>query len=186
MFDFGSGKANLCVKTEDCNNGTELVQVSSGNWIFKGLYSNKIWNEEHSELGLAYAYAGTDNPGGAKQGTFGKIASGASAKPFQAYLLKKNSDVKLDPAVCCASMNCSNGHPAALSKSAFEMSGIPETIDVEFIDEDENGEYTTSVGRMNTRTGEFEMLHDYDLKGRKLNGASQARGAYYGKKVLKK
>jgi len=63
---------------------------------------------------------------------------------------------------------------------------LPESIDVLFIDEDENGEQTTFMARMNTRTGEFKMLRNYDLKGRKLNGAPKARGAYYGKRVLNK
>jgi hypothetical protein len=41
-------------------------------------------------------------------------------------------------------------------------------------------------GTLNTVTGEFRMERDYDLKGRKLNSTSTARGAYYGKmKVVK-
>jgi hypothetical protein len=38
-------------------------------------------------------------------------------------------------------------------------------------------------------TGEFKMNYDrgkFDLKGRRVNGSNNARGAYYGKKVLKK
>jgi len=30
------------------------------------------------------------------------------------------------------------------------------------------------------------MKHTYDLKGRRVNGTNNARGAYYGKKVLMK
>ena len=51
---------------------------------------------------------------------------------------------------------------------------------------DNNEEHRTVIGTLNTRTGEFKMLRDYDLKGRKVNGVNRARGAYYGKKVLKK
>ena len=91
---------------------------------------------------------------------------------------KKDASVQL---VC----STSNGRPAARGESAT-FAAIPETIDVDFIENGENGERTTFVGRLNTRTGEFLMNRDYDLKGRKVNNASKAHGAYYGKKVLKK
>ena len=65
------------------------------------------------------------------------------------------------------------------------MPDLPESLDVVIAStEGENG--TTSIGRINVRTGEFIMNRNYDIKGRKLNGAPKARGAYYGKKVLKK
>ena len=73
----------------------------------------------------------------------------------------------------------------------YSVNFVPEeTIDVEFVKAsiDGSGEGTTVVakGRWNTRTGEFKMLRTYDVKGRKLNGTPKTRGAYYGKKVLKK
>ena len=61
---------------------------------------------------------------------------------------------------------------------------LPDEIDV--LEEDEDGEHTTLIGRINTRTGEFKMLRDHDLKGRKLYGKPAAHKAYYGKKVLNK
>lgn len=54
--------------------------------------------------------------------------------------------------------------------------------------EGDNNE-TTVIGKFNTRTGEMRMnsmKHTYDLKGRRVNGTNNARGAYYGKKVLMK
>ena len=177
--------------TFDLNGGTASVGTVSdprtttngGNWHFIGTYSFKEWKTPADGLGLAYAFAGSDNPSGAAAGEFGKLAIDLaepnkypSAKPFRAYLQKDNENVKLV---------CSNGRPAAPGETAI-VSGIPETIDVIFIDEDENGEHTTFMARMNTRTGEFQMKRNYDLKGRKINNAPKARGAYYGKKVLKK
>jgi hypothetical protein len=56
--------------------------------------------------------------------------------------------------------------------------------------DDEDAEHTTVIGQFNTRTGEIKMIYDrgkFDLKGRRVNSEKQnARGAYYGKKVLKK
>ncbi len=163
----------------------DLTQiVSEGNWKFVGTYAFKEWNSGNEELGLAYGFAGT-NENQITKGKFGKIALDAtdpakipSANPLRAYLRKASSNVQL---VC----STSNGHPAARGESAT-FAGIPETIDVDFIENGENGEHTTFVGRLNTRTGEFQMNRDYDLKGRKVNNAPKAHGAYYGKKVLKK
>ena len=166
--------------TENIN----TAKVSNENWWFVGTYAYKVWNSESDELGLAYGFAGT-NEGQITKGKFGKIALDAtdpakipSANPLRAYLRKASSNVQL---VC----STSNGHPAARGESAT-FAGIPETIDVDFIENGENGEHTTFVGRLNTRTGEFQMNRDYDLKGRKVNNAPKAHGAYYGKKVLKK
>lgn len=164
--------------------GNLTQTVSEGNWKFVGTYAFKEWNSGNEELGLAYGFAGT-NESQITKGKFGKIALDAtdpakipSANPLRAYLRKASSNVQL---VC----STSNGHPAARGESAT-FAGIPETIDVDFIENGENGEHTTFVGRLNTRTGEFQMNRDYDLKGRKVNNAPKAHGAYYGKKVLKK
>ena len=79
------------------------------------------------------------------------------------------------------------GRAVASPVASFGLENLPETIDAEFVRETANGEKTTFVGRMNTRTGEFKMLRDYDLKGRNVgNKANRSRGAYYGKKVIKK
>ena len=67
---------------------------------------------------------------------------------------------------------------------------LPEFMSVIIdVDGDGDGKETTVIGQFNTRTGEFKMNYDrgtFDLKGRRVNSANKARGAYYGKKVLKK
>ena len=81
------------------------------------------------------------------------------------------------------------GRPIASGESVgtrYSVEMLPDMIDVDFIDTADNGEHTTFAGRLNTRTGEFKMLRNYDLKGRKLNGIRKAHRAYYGRKVLKK
>ena len=169
IFDLNGSKATFNT------NDIKTTSVSEGNWLFRGTYSYKVWNSAADGIGLDYAFAGRNESQVAK-GKFGKVGEGSSATPLRAYLSKKDASVAL---------KCSNGRPAAWGESVI-ISEIPETIDVELIDEDENGEHTTFVGCMNTRTGEVQMKRDYDLKGRKLNGAPTARGAYYGKKVIKK
>ena len=156
------------------------MKVSDGDWLFVGTYSYKTWAASDGELGLAYAFAATDNEGGAKKGKFGKIAAGASANPLRAYLRKKDASVQLPP---------QQNSPAAPG-TYYSVSFVPEgAIEVEFVKAsvDGSGEGTTvAKGLWNVRTGEFKMLRTYDIKGRKLNGTSKTRGAYYGKKVLKK
>lgn len=173
-------------KAEFLTQADITTTTSDQKWHFIGTYSFKKWDEENEDvgLGLVYGFAGS-NEDQIVKGKFGKVAFDASdpakvpyANPLRAYLRKHDETVQLSCPV-------SNGRPLAKGEAAI-VSEIPETIDVEFIDEDENGEHTTFVGRMNTRTGEFQVKRDYDLKGRKLNGAPTARGAYYGKKVIKK
>ncbi|MBR5693871.1 MAG: hypothetical protein IKX42_09270 [Fibrobacter sp.] len=160
-------------------NEIDTVKVSNDNWLFVGMYSSKTWAAGDEELGLAYAFAASDNEGGAKKGKFGRIKAGASANPLRAYLRKKDASVKLSAV---------SNRPPALGEDRYSVSFMPEEIDVEFVKASANGSAveTMAVGRMNTRTGEFKMLRNYDLKGRRLNSAPKARGAYYGKKVLKK
>ena len=174
---------SVCGLDKDC------VLDEKGNitddWFFTGTYAYKVWNgadeengiEQHPELGLAYAFAATDNPGGAAKGKFGRIVAGAHANPMRCYLRKRDANVKLVKAQQVA---------AASYVARYSVNYVPETIDVEFVKDDAKGGRTVLHGRMNTVTGEFKMLRDFDLKGRKVNSANKARGAYYGKKVLKK
>ena len=64
---------------------------------------------------------------------------------------------------------------------------LPDYMDVVVVKRGATGEESkTVIGGLNTRTGEFKMLQNYDLKGRKLNGKPTARGVYYGKKKVVK
>ena len=147
-----------------------VATIDGCDWEFRGTLAYKKWEEGDPELGRVYGFAGQAKDG-IKIGQFVKAAAGAYIYPFRAYLIKKAP----------ASAVKSN---YAGAKSMTSMS-LPNEIDI-VVDEDENGEQTTTIGRFNTRTGEFKMLPEYDLKGRKLNGRPKARGAYYGNKVIKK
>lgn len=178
-FDLGGETATFATTTNPITNPT--TTVSDGKWSFIGVYSFKEWKENDEDLGLAYAFAGS-NENNIKQGKFGKIAIAEDAattgypyaNPFRAYLKKRDSDVRLQCPQAVLGQN----------SAQYSLGHNSETIDVQFIDEDENGEKTTFMARMNTRTGEFTMLPNYDAKGRKI-AAPKVRGAYYGKKVLK-
>ena len=175
-----TGEINKVCAFEDACTLDGEGQVEN-DWFFTGTYAYKVWDTDNGELGLAYAFAATDNPGGAAKGRFGKIASGAYANPLRAYLRKRDASVQL----VAAARGLVAGNKSFATKNSLEYS--PETIDVEFVKASIDGnEETTFVGRLNTRTGEFKMLRNYDLKGRMLNGKPKARGAYYGKRVINK
>lgn len=176
-LQFNLNGGNASVQTTEIQN----VDGENGKWYFTGTYAYKVWNEnnEDDELGRAYAFAGSNNEGGATKGQFGKVTAGAWASPMRAYLCKK--DASLTPAMM--------GRPVAPGESAearYSVEMLPDMIDVDFVDSSDNGEHTTFAGRLNTRTGEFKMMRNYDLKGRKLNEKPRSRGAYYGKRILKK
>ena len=195
QFDLKGQKASVST------NYKHTTRVADGNWLFVGVYTYKVWEEGDEEIGLAYGFAGAKSAGGAAEGEFGKLAIDYSgdtpqypyAYPLRAYLRKRDESVRLfgnvQDAQVAEAAQAAKGRPVAPGESVvarYSAKFIPESIDVQFEDEDENGEHTTFVARLNTRTGEFKMLRNYDLKGRKLNGAPRARGAYYGKKVLNK
>ncbi|WP_173474076.1 hypothetical protein [Fibrobacter succinogenes] len=178
-FDLGGETATFATTTNLVTNPT--TTVSDGKWSFIGVYSFKEWKENDEDLGLAYAFAGS-NENNIKQGKFGKIAIAEDAEttgypfanPFRAYLKKRDSNVKLQCPQAVLGRN----------SAQYSIGHTSESIDVLFENETENGEKTTFMARMNTRTGEFTMLPNYDAKGRKI-AAPKVRGAYYGKKVLK-
>ena len=184
-FNLNGNKAT--VRTGKVNNVCGLSSCTldknkqiTNDWFFTGTYAYKQWNTGDEELGLAYAFAASDNPDGAAKGKFGKIKAGAFANATRCYLRKRDANVKLQQ------QNQAQQVAASPYVARYSINNLPETIDVEFVKDDEKGGRTVLRGRMNTVTGEFKMLRDYDLKGRKVNGVNKARGAYYGKKVLKK
>ena len=154
---------------------------ADGSWYFTGTYEFIHWsNPNYIKAvgdGLIYGFAGSNEKGIAK-GQFGRVDYSAEINPLRCYLRKKSSDVKLQSLAKSAS--------PVLKAAPYSISLLPETIDVKFVDKDENGEHTTAIGRMDPRTGKIRLLHTdrtYDLKGRRVNDVKRAaKGAYYGKK----
>ena len=156
----------------------------TGKWYFKGLYSYRVWRDtdkgEDNEIGLAYGFAGSNEDGVAK-GEFGRIVDGAYAVPMRSYLRKKDASVRLNCAATARAWGAGANNAGIANANA-------NVITVNFVEDDENGEErTTAVGHLNSVTGEFKIDRWYDLKGRRVNNVNRAvKGAYYGKKVLKK
>ena len=152
------------------------TDVRKDNWVFRGTLNYKKWDKDvDDELtackgkSCAYGYAAS----GTYQGQFVRIGNGAYIFPFRAYLVyEEPKATKLAPA-----------NASYVLRPTVD---IPDEL--ELVLEGKDGQ-TTSIGRFDTRTGEIHinsMKHTYDLKGRHVNGTNNARGAYYGKKVLMK
>ncbi|MCQ2064066.1 MAG: hypothetical protein MJY99_12105 [Fibrobacter sp.] len=144
------------------------------NWEFRGTYTYKKWGEGDSQIGHVYGFA-ANSKDKVQAGQFVKVKAGAFIKPLRAYLYydKKSSSGTKRPAA-----NGVNG------MAAIEDDDLPSTIDVVF--KDENGE-TTSIGRMNTVTGEISAATGwFDMKGRRLSKKPTQKGTYFnnGKKVV--
>ena len=189
ILNEGESKLKFDMHGKQATVQTDVIADSvdeTGKWYFKGLYSYRVWRDsdegEDNEIGLAYGFAGSNEDGVAK-GEFGRIVDGAYAVPMRSYLRKANASVRL---------NCSASAPAKVKGlapyKANYASAETGVINVRFVENDENGvEKTTAVGRMNAATGEIQIDRWYDLKGRRVNNVKRAaKGAYYGKKVLKK
>ena len=148
---------------------TQDSVVKKGDWEFRGTFQKTVWDSEHPDLGRVYGYSAeaTDK---VSIGQFVKAAAGAWIRPLRAYLIYNPE--------------------SALHKSAGSALGaaepLPDYMNVVVVSRDANGqEHKKVIGGINTRTGEFKMQQNYDLKGRKLmNDQQKARGAYYGKKEI--
>lgn len=165
QFEF-SGTATL--RTEKI----EMTWSSDGNWYFTGAYVYRPWVENDEVLGLAYAFAGS-NEDEVATGDFGRMGEGSYIVPMRAYLSKANSSIMLDPSRF--------GRPLTLSE--MSSTELPENIDVKFMDEDDK---VMAIGRMNTVTGEFKIDRWYDLKGRRTNNKPTTKGAFFNKRVIVK
>jgi hypothetical protein len=163
--------------------------VRYGDWEFVGVYQYKKWAEDDAELqkGRAvYGFVGTASDG-FEVGDFVRGMAGATIKPMRAYL-RYNPLPKMQSAPGLTKVARYN---VADWNSASVTSELPETITVVRGGDEENGdEHTTVIADFNTRSGKFALPRSanrvFDLKGRAYGkDARKARGAYYGKKVLK-
>lgn len=153
-----------------------VTEVSHSGWTFKAPLQKKEFTEEDTKNGTIWGFAAKAKKG-ASIGKFVRFGSGAYVQPFRAYMESSS------PLLVSASPNAQF---VARPTAGVETASI-ESIDVVIVSRGDDGEkHTTTIGKFNTRTGEFQMLLDYDLKGRKTNITNRAQGAYYGKKVLKK
>ena len=163
---------------------TAEAETDKDGWIFRGTWEYKKWAEGDPELGYAYGFAANSSKeNNIEVGDFVKVGVGAWIRPMRAYLVKSEIPPK-------AQGVRANG--AYVMRPSVVQEELPELMSVIIGgEEDSNEEQTTVIGHFNTRTGEFKMnrsagARTFDLKGRYVGDkANRARGAYYGKKVLK-
>ena len=163
---------------------TAKAETDKDGWIFRGTWEYKKWAEGNPELGYAYGFAASASDDDKIQvGDFVRVGVGAWIRPMRAYLVKKEIPPK-------AQGVRANG--AYVMRPSIVQEELPELMSVIIGgDEDSSEEQTTVIGHFNTRTGEFKMnrsagARTFDLKGRYVGDkANRARGAYYGKRVLK-
>ena len=138
-------------------------------WVFRGVFEKHTWKEAPANT-YGYAASGKDEKGNDLAGKFVKVGAGAYIYPFRGVLTYAEP-LKAAP---------------ANSSYALRPNVLPDEMNI--VVEGDNNE-TTVIGRFNTRTGEMKFInnlkHTYDLKGRRVNGVNNARGAYYGKKVMR-
>lgn len=141
-------------------------------WSFIGV-SNKYQAAENggnSEYGWDYCYAAqTQEEGSIRKGQFTITAGWVD--PMHAYLHRNPVQV-------------AGNSLAKRSASSYNYDAVIESLDVEF--GDENG--TMAIGHLNSATGIITINRWVDLKGRKINGKTTAKGAYFNnhKKVIVK
>ncbi|MBP5768029.1 MAG: InlB B-repeat-containing protein [Fibrobacter sp.] len=170
---------------------TAPADVSIDDWTFRGTWQYKKWGHSCSTEGQncdretdnAYGFAASSSDDDKiNVGDFVRVGEGAWILPMRAYLVSTDILESTPPAQGVRA----NGN--YVKRPSFAQEELPEFMSI-VIDVDDEGKETTVIGQFNTRTGEIKMNYDrgkFDLKGRRVNGTNNARGAYYGKKVLKK
>ena len=158
-----------------------VTKFDEWEWEFRGTWEYKKWETGDKELGYAYGFAASASDDDKIQvGDFVRVGVGAWIRPMRAYLVSNNIPVQAIRA---------NGN--YVIRPSIARQELPELMSVIIGGDDGSEEQTTVIGHFNTRTGEFKMNNAatkrmFDVKGRNvINKANKARGAYYGKKVLK-
>ena len=162
----------------------------SGEYVFRAMLQGKTWQKTDPEItgenkAAAYGYSANDVKDVASAGEFVKVGAGEFVKvdagsyimPLRAYIYKK-------PEPSSIRSNASY----AIRHDELSNDDIPDRMNVVIVDSDDSGnERTTVNGQFKARTGEFRWTTStFDLKGRNVGNGKKARGAYYGKRILKK
>ncbi len=177
----------VTLNTSEKHESTTVFEDEKCQWTFKGTYSKHVWEAGDPELGKVYAFSAHDVSDDIKIGKFTKFGKGAWIRPMRAYLIYEllpSSDPEPDYA---PTPLLAKSFKSVTSTASIEDSDVPEWIDVVIIGDE--GEQTTPIAQMNSRTGEIRMKEGwFDMKGRKLNGKPTAKGIYYnnGKRVIVK
>jgi hypothetical protein len=143
-------------------------------WNFIGTYQPRYWvddGENSGEIGKVYGFAGATkevDETTVSAGDFVKVKSGAKIRPTSCYLMWTGGEQQ---------------NARALTRGAAATDELPQCITVKLIGS--NGE-TTSIGEIDTKTGEISFDGWYTIDGMKLSGKPSKSGLYInnGKKVI--
>jgi NADPH-dependent glutamate synthase beta subunit-like oxidoreductase len=143
-------------------------------WMFKGTYQPRYWSEtEHfEEVGKVYGFAGASKEVDGKfveAGEFVRAKIGAKIRPTSCYL------EWVEPQT--------NNARALTRGAAAKDEELPQSITVKLVSA--SGE-TTSIGEIDTKTGEISLDGWYTMDGVKLSGKPNKSGLYInnGRKVV--
>lgn len=176
--------ASVTLKATPNSTDFDFTCKENSGWVFRSAFGFHKWTEKTDAAELTacngmsciYGYAAGEEE--SKKGKFVRAGDGAYIYPFRGFLINAAK-------VETAKMLVKKIAPAN-SSYALRPNVLPDEMNI--VVEGDNNE-TTVIGSFNTRTGEMKFInnlkHTYDLKGRRVNGVNNARGAYYGKKVMR-
>ena len=149
-------------------------------WEIRGTYNYFEFGTDSTQLiRKSYGFAAKNQKNGLKVGSFSWTDDQSFIVPMRCYLVYNRIE---------DSDNDDGDNNSPMSKAQQRLyaprmsvqSSIPETIDVEIVDE--NGR-TTIIGKLETRTGEIHLNRHtadrwFDLQGRVLKGKPTVKGRY--------
>lgn len=140
---------------------TVKPETTDGDWTFVGTLAPTALpiDGEHD-----YGFAGSSNADNSvSAGDFVHLVSGASAKPFRAYLKYTGTDTNW------AKTRSNEPMPSRIQVQILKLNG-----------------QATAIGTLDTRTGEISSDEWYSIDGRRLSGKPNSKGIYinHGKKVV--
>ncbi|SFO70167.1 hypothetical protein [Prevotella sp. tf2-5] len=149
-------------------------------WNFKGTYQPRYWSdsENSEEIGKVYGFAGATKEVDEQlvvAGDFVRVKSGAKIRPTSCYLeWVKPEDSEQEP---------NSASARRMTRSASNEVELPQRITVKLVGA--NGE-TTSIGEIDTKTGDVTFDGWYTIDGVRLSGKPSKSGLYInnGRKVI--
>jgi hypothetical protein len=182
-LDIYVGGTGISIFTEGNEGGTKekpydgTADFAWNKWNFIGTYQPRYWSdtENSEEIGKVYGFAGATkevqgayNTTTVEAGDFVKAKSGAKIRPTSCYLM------------CTAG---ENSNARALTRGAAADEELPQRITVKLVSA--SGDLT-SIGEIDTTTGEVTFDGWYTLDGVRLDGKPSKSGLYInnGKKIV--
>ena len=171
-----SVKSSDKIKIKPSANAVSETRVDD--WVFRGALQKHVWTAAETENGTLYGFAAKVQDAAEYIGHFVRLGAKASAQPLRAYM-----EFAPEPPASLARRYVYNAYATHPSTA-----DIPKTLDVVIVssigndaNEENGGEHTTVIGRIDTRTGEIQLngagTRTFDLMGRSV-GKPASKGMY--------